>query len=330
MMRGCSDPLSCRKIVQFDHDTVNLVVEIVPLLVQAVVVLQDIIHHLHPSREVTRGEPPATQGVQRLHLRFHRGTLDAQDFVREDIEWSLRRGLWIQLSEPSGSRVSRIRERLPTLSHEPFVQLLERGNPHYHLDAHGQEGRHLVAGVAQPERHCPDRPNVVGDPFPDLAIPSGGRTDQRSVLIDKFHGGAVEFRLHHVRDVVTHELANAFVESAERALLPVGVETEHRCHVRDGGKAVQRGGGTRHPLCRGVRCTKLRVRFFELLQLTKERIVRLIRYFGRISHMIQVVVMANLGADFPDPGLDLIPILRHTHSGPAFISLVQSREHGLA
>ena len=119
-------------------------------------------------------------------------------------------------------------------------------------------------------------------------------------LVDQLDREAVELRLEHVLDgeVRPQPLAQALVETAEGGLVLVRIERQHGRRVLDGGEAVDRLAGD--PLGGGVLGDEVRMRRLQRLQLVEEPVELRVGDRRRVFDVVEVLVVADLGAQFRD------------------------------
>ncbi len=78
-----------------------------------------------------------------------------------------------------------------------------------------------------------DRLNVGGHVFADLAVTSGGSTDQAAALVEQAHGQPVDLELAGVSDLAGDEAVHA-LGPGQQVFVTVGlVERHHRREMPD-------------------------------------------------------------------------------------------------
>ena len=171
---------------------------------------------------------------------------------------------------------------------------------HDHLAPYGQElgYRHFIP---QPQRHGGDRADVIGDTLALDPVTARRCAHQGTIFVYQLHGRAVEFGFEDVAHGPTHTLPHTFVESPERRLIPVGSEAQHWGGVLDGGETVEHHAAD--ALGRGIGSRQFREALFELSQLAKQRVVGLIGDLRNVLHVVEVVVVPDLGAKRPEAPL---------------------------
>ncbi len=177
--------------------------------------------------------------------------------------WSRGGDLRIELTQSTGGGIAWVGERLPTLFHQPLVELLEGRLLHDDLTPQREKGWNRPLPIAKAERDRSDGLDVGDDALTTETVATSGRARQQAILIDQLHRGTVELGLEHVLDLClgSQGPAHPLVEALDGLRRGIGIEAEHGGRMLDGGKGVQRL--TTDPLCGRVRSEEVRETFLQ-------------------------------------------------------------------
>ncbi len=175
-----------REVVDLDHHTVDLVVEVVAALLPAAAEGECVLEPVHdPPLGVDR-EPGSTEPVHRLGLRGgelgrHRhtagGSLELAHLVRPEGERTARGDRRVLLAQRARGRVARIDEEAIARLGLPPVEVLERRDRHVDLPAHlDHPGRRADVG-REPLGYGVDGRDVGGHVLAGAAVPAGRPPD---------------------------------------------------------------------------------------------------------------------------------------------------------
>ena len=132
-------------------------------------------------------------------MRGERDAVGRPDLVGPERQRSVGGELGVELANRAGGRVAGVHERREARLSPALVELGEIAQRHVHLAAHLDEGRRV--GIVEPQRDRADRPDVVRDVLPDLAVAAGRAPLERAVSVDEAHREAVDLRLGHVLEI---------------------------------------------------------------------------------------------------------------------------------
>jgi len=237
-----------REVVEFDHDAVDLVIEVVPFGQQVVAVLDCGVDVGSAVGEVVDVEPPRAEAVAGGPLGggvidSSIASLEGHDVVDETVQRAVGDDPRIELTDRPRGRISGIRKGfLPGF--DAFAVVFPKAVfRHEHLTADSQPGGRVAAESLR------DRPNpagLCGHVVARLAVAAGRRADEPAVLVEQFDRDAVEFRLTDVVDILWVERRIAEPAGGAVGELPyVGClatlgDREHRRGVFDRLKFVNR------------------------------------------------------------------------------------------
>ena len=294
--------------VDFDHDAVDLVVELVAAALQLIVVRDGLVDARAAPSPLRHPEAPVGERLEHLRLRREREGVGGHDLVGEEIERTIRRNGSIELPEGSGGGVSWIGECVLADLRHPAVQFLEVAEPHDHLgaDPEGTRSRPLLR--RERERERPDRLEVLRHVLARRAVATSRAPQETGVTINELDGQTVELGLRHVLDRLDPELlVHSLRELPHVGLRGDGLEREHGSempHLAEGFLHLARDA-----LGRGVGGDEVGVGLLELDELAEKLVIGGIRDPRPFLDVVQAVVLAYL---LPE-GLDAlgVPLVAH-------------------
>ena len=233
-MQRAEPPLLVER-VDFDHDPVDLVVELDPLLFPGATRFGDRRDRFMSFRERVRAETVISQPLQRVPVAIDRKPVAHAEPVDPDRQRTLSRGRRVLLAEGACRGVARIRCRLLPFGDETFVQRVESAQREIHLSANLEQRRRLfLAGVDHPHRDRLDRLEIRCDVLAAVTVASGRAADERTVLVDEVDRETVDLRLGDIGDVTRPEsLADVLVPLLQRLVRGYLFERAHRRRVLD-------------------------------------------------------------------------------------------------
>ena len=174
-----------------------------------------------------------------------------------------------------------------------FVQGLEVAVVDQRLAANGEERRRRAPILAQAQGHGADRANVLRHALASAAVAPRDRADQHAVLVHQLQGGAVQLGLEDVAHLARVEgLSEPVVEAPHIAQLVGRVKRQHRGRVLDSGQLVP--WSRAHAVGRRVGPRDAGMGLFKCLETTKEPVVVVVRYLGRVVHEVEPIVTVDL------------------------------------
>ncbi len=301
MARGPAEAFARREVVELDDDAVDLVAEIVPAGLEVGVIGEDLVHRPRLPDPLVDLEPPAAQGGEHVPLTLEAFPVVGEDVVGVEVEGAGGGELGIELAHGAGGGVAGIGERLLALGDQLLVELVEGGGKHDDLAAHGEEGRSRELAVTQPQRDAGDGADVGRDPLAPPSVAAGRGLQQGAVPVDQLDGEAVELGLEDVLhgNVRSQALAHPLVEAAQRRLGLVGLQRQHGSRVLDSGKGVDGPAG--YALSGGILGDEIGKLLLQRDQLPIQPVVLFVGDLGSVFDVVEVVVMADRGAQLVDP-----------------------------
>src|SRR5581483_7858329 len=190
-----------REIVDLHDDAVDLVVEPAALLFPARDVVDDAVHGSHTLRVRVHWEAQLPQPRQQIVLRRRRLVrVELADRIRVERKRPFRGRLRIELTDPAGRGVARIRERGGAAGLALGIEPREVALPHVGFTANVGVPRNRVRRAPQGERDRADRAQVRGDVFADAAVAARSARAQRPAVVAQRDGEPVDLQLARVRD----------------------------------------------------------------------------------------------------------------------------------
>ncbi len=334
--RGETEQISLRGVVDLDHDTVDLVVQVVAMLLPQQAMIGDLVDRRESLHVFVRREAQLTDPGQRGGMARELGTPDdLAELIRPERQLA-RGGLGrVLLPQASGGGVAGVDERFVASGDGALVQSFESRRAHVHLAAHFDDGRHdsarwqseLVGNVG-------DRGHVGSDVFADLAVATSRRLHEDTVFVPDAHRESVELQLAHERRHLTVEPPGHTVgPRAQFAAVHCVVEAHHRDAVGDG----RERRADRPTDLRGRRRGRLQLGMFgfERLQRADQVVVVGVADLGIVERVVSLVVVRDLDAQRIDAvgGTDLIGGSGRGFVGSARLligteSIIRSIRHG--
>jgi hypothetical protein len=300
MARGPPQGLAGREVVQLDDDAVDLIAEVVALRFEVRMIGLDLLDGIlrgGTAHQAVHPQSPGAERLQHLPLGGDLQPFGSEDVVGVEVEGAGGGHLRIELPHRAGGGVARVGERLLAFGEEALVQLVEVFRAHDHLAAHGDEGRDrpvTLLWIAQAQGDARDGADVRRDPLAAPAVAACRGLLEHPAAVDQLDREAVELGLEDVLDgkVGTQPFAEALVEPAERRLVLVGVQGEHRRRVLDGREAGQRLPG--HALRGRVFGDQVGELLLQGDQLMIELVVRRVGERRLVFDVVEVIVVADL------------------------------------
>jgi len=175
--------------VDFDHDPVDLVVQVDPPRLPGPAGLRDLLDRLEALGVRVRAKAALAKPLEELPLRLDLDSLPVARAVDPDCEWTRGRDRRVELSEGPGRSIARIRSRFLSLRDEPLVQLAEPGKRKIDLTAYLHHRRRRFPGrQAKRERDRPDGPQVDRDLLSAEAVTPSGPADEAPLLVHERDG----------------------------------------------------------------------------------------------------------------------------------------------
>ena len=123
---GCgAEPPARGELVELDHHTVDLEIEVVAPLQQGTVVGEHLVDGVGRLYQCCYRQTPRPDGVQRIRLAGKLEPAHIQHVVDIDVERTRCRHSRVELAQCSRRGVAGVGERFLPLVHEPLVELLE-------------------------------------------------------------------------------------------------------------------------------------------------------------------------------------------------------------
>ena len=210
-----------------------------------------------------------------------------------DVQTPFRGDFGIQLPQRASSGVSGIGKQRLSFLFLPGIELFKALFRHEHFTTDDQPRRRIVNSHR-------DRVNgfqVFRNILTDITVSPGRAADKSSIHIFQSHRQSVNFRLHRK------------LGAALTLQHPVqeGIQLLHTEHIL---QAHQRHGMNNffkltqslsaNPLCRRIRLRKLRIGFFQILQLPKQAVIFEIRHIRVIQDIIAVIRLCQQTCQFFD------------------------------
>ena len=351
--RGRPEALAGREVVDREHGSVDLVIEVLAILAESVAVLDGGLDPVDDRDPI--GDPEAPLGEFRVPFRVGGEVVacveDAEEKARERAFGRDRR---IELAERPGGGVPGVREGVVAALDPLAVVRGERLAGHVDLAAHGE-----VVGVLAPEAlwHRPDRADARGHVVALGPVASRRGTLVDAVFVHDLDREPVELRLADVLDsdvdgiALSVALVTPAVELGERLLaattagefasnppielpdfvgIATGIDREHRRDMVDGIEFVERFAAD--PLCRAVLGREVEG-VFERLQPGEQRVVGPIADDGIALDVVAVVVVSERATE--SFGLLACPLLTQFLDrcelgvGVLDVGVVSDRIHGV-
>ncbi len=301
---AAAEALPQRQVVEFDHDAVDLVGELVAFFDQLLPVGGDFLEVGHPAVAGVGAQPPALQGLQDLPVAGEGRPLDLQDFVAVDRQGPAGDDLGVEPAQGPGAGVAGVGKGLLAVLQPLAVELKKGLLGKVDLAAHGEEGGQVFAAQAQGEGA--HRRQVGGDLLADPAVAAGGAPPEDSPLVDQLHRGAVELGFGDPGETLAPGFAAQKVEElADFFLIESGVEAEQRRDVLDPGERL--GGGRPDPPGGGVGAGELGKGLLQLLQAGEEPVVDGVGDDRIVLDVVAAVVVGNPGAQLRRLRLRILP-----------------------
>ena len=209
-VRGGAELVALAQIVDLDHDAVDLVGEVVPVLEPVLAEGEHVVEgaqrpDLGVDREAGPGQPFEHLGVP----REGRPALDRAHRVGPERQVAARGDLGVLLAQRPRSRVAGVGEQAAACLRLARVELLERLDRHVDLAPHLEHvGR---AATAKALGHHLDGAHVLGHVLADGAVASRRGLDVPALLVHEGEGDTVDLQLadivHVTRDVTLHASA---------------------------------------------------------------------------------------------------------------------------
>ena len=224
--------------------------------------------------------------------------------ISEKAQGPLGCNLGVELAHGTGSGIARIDKGFLVFGASgyflalPLIERFEIVAAHVNFTAHLQVWRRICG---QAQGNLPNGADVVRHIFTPSAIAPGGGLDQHMLGVAQADGQAVKFQLGHIGQrrigLAALELFSHPLIEQPRPLLTdvgLGLDAEHGHFVLDAGKGLNRCAA--HALGGRVGRAPFRVGLFQALQLAKQAVVLRIGDGGRVQHVIQMPVVAQLFA----------------------------------
>ena len=230
--RGVTELDALREVVDLHHDTVDVVVEIVAVLLPVTTERDDLlesVHHPHlgvhgktERRDEIEGGAMGVDGGPSHHLT---------ELVGPHRQSTPRGDRRVLLAERTRGRVAGIDEQSLTRLVRLPVELVEHRDRHVDLAA---DLDHLGGSGGQPMGHVSDRADVGGDILADAPVTAGGGVHQLAALVAETHGQTVDLEFAHEPRIGAVEPAlEPLTPGTQLRLVHGVVEAHHRDGVLD-------------------------------------------------------------------------------------------------
>jgi hypothetical protein len=133
------------KLVDLDHEAIDLVVERLTVLLESLYVLHQRIEVLETLDQRVRAKAQLLHPLQHFPLGYRRLTVHPTELVKEDIQRSRSGDGRIELSQRAGGRVARAGKQRQTARGAFLVEALEALPGHVDLATHLETFRRILA-----------------------------------------------------------------------------------------------------------------------------------------------------------------------------------------
>ena len=276
-------------VVDLHHHAVDVVVEPRPPLAPPAHALVRLGEGGVAAGVAVHAEAERAQPLQPLEVARRRGAVAPAQLVDVDGERALRRDRRVELAHGPRRRVARVGEErlapLPALR----VHALEAALRHVGLAAHLEGGRTVPR---QRQRDAADGAQVGGHVLAAPPVAARGPVRQPPVLVDEGDGEAVDLRLRGEREIVAVRALRGAAQPVRQLRLRGGVgEAEQGLAVLHRGEGVERG---RARALRGrIGRDQLGPGGLDGAQLGEQLVVLAVADFGRVEHVVAVVVVVD-------------------------------------
>ena len=186
-------PLPLNKIVDLDHDPVDLVAEVVAMFLAIGAIRDDSVDRTEQADVRVDREPQRANQLQRLVMRTKsRPTDDLTNLIRPKRQTPTSRCSRIFLPKTAGGSIARIHERPRSRSQILVVELLEHSVRHVHLTANLQ---HIRCRTREYVGNIGNRAHIASDVLTDFAVPTSRRLNETAMFVPQTHRQAVELQL---------------------------------------------------------------------------------------------------------------------------------------
>ena len=159
--RGGTEAALHRDVVDLDHDSVDLVLDVVAVLAPVRDLVDDLVGAGHLGGVGRHRQTPGPERQVGVVQRLRSPALRVPDPVTDHPQLATGRDLRILLPQRAGGRVARIRERRLALRHERGVERLEVLHPEEDLATDLEDlGNRVLRGLGQAHRDVVDGARV--------------------------------------------------------------------------------------------------------------------------------------------------------------------------
>ncbi len=292
VMRGGPEPPLLLEIVHLDHHPVGVVVERVPIGLEATAVRRDLVQGRGALRPGIHREAALPERLEPFPLRVEARRLEHAHVVEEDLEGARGGHRRILLAHRARRRVPGVGEDGLARFLQPRVEAGKGPARHVDLTAHLELDRALE-GPRERGRDGLDRAQVLGDVLADAPVAARGAADEAPTLVEQRHPESVDLGLADVcRGEAGLRPPDPRLELLELLHGHRVVQRQHRDEVLDRGEGLRPPPA--RPLGRAVGGDQLRVRLLERHQLAPEPVVLGVADLGAVLRVVEVVVPVEL------------------------------------
>ena len=290
-LRRRAQPLALGKIVDLQHQPVDLEVQLVQFLDQPVAVLDGGVERGKAFDHGGRRQSVPADLAQEVHVVRSLDSLAVPDAVAEHAQPAFRTDPRVQHPHGTGGQIAGIGVRRLPGGLLPLVQRDQIRIGHVDLAADFEHRRHIRAG--QPQGHIADRPHVVRNVVPDDAVAAGQGPRQHAVLVNDGDRRPVHLEFHDPFDRLAFQQATGPPPELAQLVGVIGVfDRQHRHAVPD---LVQLGDRlVADPLRGAVGRDQLRMLGFQVLEPLQQAVVFQVADFRLGLDVVLAVVIADL------------------------------------
>ena len=291
------------QVVDLDDDAVHLEGLRVAALGPALAGGERVVDTVVMRRFGCRWQAELREPAERFPVRVGRGSVVAPaELIDADAERARRRNRRILLTHRAGGGVARVgveRERgaaffaaAVVLGRDLRVHGVEAHLGHEDLAADLEERRRAAGELVW---YRVDRAQVGGHILACAAVASSRRLDEPSALVDQRDGQPVDLGFADEGPLLAvKQVGGALVPGAQLVGVEGVAQREHPQPMLDDGEGSSRRRA--HGLSGAVGRDELGEVGLQALELAEELIVFRVRDFGRVEHVVEVIVTQDLGA----------------------------------
>ena len=283
-----------REVVDFVHDSVDVVAQRVPSIADVLIKVQATLDATHPFSLRADLEAPVLQLQQHLAVRLgHLAVFDKSRRVHINIQRPGRCQFRVELAQTSGRSVTWIDEGLLPAFPRRRVVGLESGARHEYLTANLEYVGKIIPSNSQWNRL--DRPRVMRDVLTGSPVTACRGDLEHAIDVHEADRSAIELWFRGVFDLAVGQvepLSDTLVEVAEFLFGKRVVQRQHRqpvCHRAEAGD-----GFVANSLGRRIGSDEFGVISFQALQFAHQAVVLDVGNLRIIEHMIEIAVMTQL------------------------------------